>query len=86
MGENNQASGQNAAIKVVGVGGGGCNILDCLAAAPDIDGVELIAVNTDKESLAARRVAKKIIIGTSLPVEQTPGVCRRRAGRRRWRR
>ena len=38
-------------IKVIGVGGGGGNAIDRMAKA-GISGVELIAINTDKQALA----------------------------------
>ena len=50
-----------ANIKVIGVGGGGGNAVDRMAKA-GISGVELIAVNTDKQALA-RSLAKPIPIG-----------------------
>lgn len=50
-----------ANIKVIGVGGGGGNAVDRMAKA-GISGVELIAVNTDKQALA-RSLAKPISIG-----------------------
>ena len=50
-----------ANIKVIGVGGGGGNAVDRMAKA-GISGVELIAVNTDKQALA-RSLAKPITIG-----------------------
>ncbi|MBE6803852.1 MAG: cell division protein FtsZ [Ruminococcaceae bacterium] len=50
-----------ANIKVIGVGGGGGNAVDRMAKA-GIAGVELIAVNTDKQALA-RSLAKPIPIG-----------------------
>ena len=50
-----------ANIKVIGVGGGGGNAVDRMAKV-GISGVELIAVNTDKQALA-RSLAKPIPIG-----------------------
>ena len=50
-----------ANIKVIGVGGGGGNAVDHMAKV-GISGVELIAVNTDKQALA-RSLAKPIPIG-----------------------
>lgn len=50
-------------IKVVGVGGGGSNIINTLCET-GIEGVELIAVNTDAQVLALNLAPKKIQIGT----------------------
>ncbi len=49
-------------IKVIGVGGAGCNALDYLAK-QDLDGIELIATNTDKQALARCKVSKKLLLG-----------------------
>ncbi len=51
-----------AKIKVIGVGGGGGNAVDRMARA-GINGVELIAVNTDKQALARSLADSKIQIG-----------------------
>jgi cell division protein FtsZ len=48
-----------AAIKVVGVGGGGCNAINRMIEA-GIRGVEFIAVNTDGQSLNANKAGIKI--------------------------
>jgi cell division protein FtsZ len=48
-----------AAIKVVGVGGGGCNAINRMIEA-GIRGVEFIAVNTDGQSLNANQAGVKI--------------------------
>lgn len=43
-----------ARIKIIGVGGGGCNAVNHLAETSDVpDGVELFAVNTDAQALRA---------------------------------
>jgi cell division protein FtsZ len=47
MDENN---GFSAKLKVVGVGGGGCNALNNMVDA-GVQGVEFIAINTDIKSL-----------------------------------
>lgn len=52
-------------IKVVGVGGGGSNIVNTLCEV-GIDGVELIAVNTDAQVLALNKAPKKVQIGTRM--------------------
>src|SRR3989344_4784081 len=54
-----------ARIKVVGVGGAGCNALQRMIEAR-IHGVEFIAVNTDAQALHASNAPVKIHIGKSL--------------------
>ena len=49
-------------IKVVGVGGAGCNALDYLAS-QNLEGIELIATNTDPQALARCSVSNKILLG-----------------------
>ena len=50
-------------IKVLGLGGSGCNTISRLSAL-DLDGVELIAANTDFHSLSTCRADKVIRLGT----------------------
>jgi cell division protein FtsZ len=52
-------------IKVIGVGGGGGNIVNTLSEV-GIEGVELIAVNTDAQVLALNKASTKIQIGSKL--------------------
>ena len=52
----------NPKIKVVGVGGSGSNTISRIAKF-NVQGVELIAVNTDAQALHACKVPKKILIG-----------------------
>jgi len=54
-----------AAIKVVGVGGGGSNAVNRMISA-GLRGVEFIAVNTDAQALALSNADKKIHIGAKL--------------------
>ncbi len=54
-----------AKIKVLGVGGGGCNAINTMIAA-ELDRVDFIAANTDIQALAANRAPIKIQIGTEL--------------------
>ncbi len=54
-----------AKIKVVGVGGGGGNVLNSMVD-KGIDGVEFIAVNTDAQALDKNKAEVKIQIGKSL--------------------
>ena len=54
-----------AVIKVVGVGGGGNNAVNRMIEA-DVECVEFIAINTDKQTLFASRATQKIQIGEKL--------------------
>jgi len=56
---------KNARIKVVGVGGSGGNALTRMAKCK-IQGVELIAINTDAQDLKKTKADKKIQIGQNL--------------------
>ncbi len=58
-------SKQAAKIRVVGVGGGGCNAVNTMIAA-NLDRVDFIAANTDIQALAANRSATKIQMGATL--------------------
>lgn len=53
----------NARIKVVGVGGGGCNAIDSMINF-GLKGVEFIALNTDAQALEHSRADIKMQIGT----------------------
>ncbi len=54
-----------AHLKVIGVGGGGCNAVNKMVEA-GIDGVECIAANTDYKSLRRNKAPKKIQLGKNL--------------------
>jgi cell division protein FtsZ len=54
-----------ARIKVVGVGGGGCNAVARMANA-GLEGVEFHAINTDAQALAACPVPNKLQIGAKI--------------------
>ncbi len=54
-----------AHLKVIGVGGGGCNAVNKMIEA-GIEGVECIAANTDYKSLRRSKSAKKIQLGKTL--------------------
>jgi len=56
---------QHAVIKVIGVGGGGCNAIDNMKRS-GIEGVELICVNTDMQSLSKAQADYRIPIGRNL--------------------
>ncbi len=52
-------------IKVVGVGGGGGNALNCMVLA-GVKNIDYIAVNTDAQALSRSQATEKIQIGTKL--------------------
>lgn len=54
-----------AIIKVIGVGGGGCNAINNMIENP-IQGVEYISANTDAQSLANNNAPNKVQLGASL--------------------
>ncbi len=54
----------SAVLKVVGVGGGGCNAIDSMIKR-GLTGVEYVAVNTDNQSLLSSNATHKIQIGKS---------------------
>jgi len=57
--------GQNARIKVLGVGGGGSNAVNTMIRS-HLDGVEFIAANTDIQALRSSHAQVKIQIGKAL--------------------
>jgi len=59
-------SGQQATIKVVGVGGGGGNAISSMIVDGGIKGVEFIAVNTDAQALLNNKAEIKVQIGENL--------------------
>jgi len=56
---------QSAVIKVIGVGGGGCNAIDNMKRS-GIEGVELICINTDLQSLQKAQADQRMVIGRNL--------------------
>ncbi|MBS1707615.1 MAG: cell division protein FtsZ [Armatimonadetes bacterium] len=58
-------SSSSAVIKVVGVGGGGCNAVNRMVES-NIQGVEFIAMNTDVQVLDRSLASKKIQLGANL--------------------
>jgi cell division protein FtsZ len=52
-------------IKVIGVGGGGCNAVGRMASA-GLQGVDFYVINTDVQALNASAVANKVAIGSKL--------------------
>jgi cell division protein FtsZ len=66
MMSENQNEQPPARIKVIGVGGGGCNAVNRMIES-GLSGVEFIAVNTDKQDLMAKSKAEvKLQIGAKL--------------------
>ena len=63
--DNFDQSKQTAKIRVVGVGGAGCNAINTMIAAA-LDRVNFVAANTDIQALAASHAAAKIQIGETL--------------------
>jgi len=57
--------GQQAVIKVIGVGGGGGNAIDHMVSA-NIDGVEFISANTDAQALKRSQAKTILQLGTNL--------------------
>lgn len=56
---------QGARIKVIGVGGGGCNAINTMIAA-ELTGIEFIATNTDLQVLSKSEAPHKIQLGAKL--------------------
>jgi cell division protein FtsZ len=52
-----------AKIKLVGVGGAGCNAINTTLASDKLEGVECIAVNTDAQALLSNKAETKLQIG-----------------------
>lgn len=59
-------AGQPAKIKVIGIGGGGGNVIASMIAEEDIAGVEFVALNTDAQALLNHKADIKIQIGENL--------------------
>lgn len=62
---NNEMFSASPIIKVVGVGGGGCNAINRMIM-KDVKGVEFVAINTDVQALKMSRAATKIQIGRQI--------------------
>jgi cell division protein FtsZ len=65
MFEIEEVKTQQARIKVVGVGGAGCNAINNMIAS-NLQGIEFIAVNTDVQALDASLAPIKVQIGADL--------------------
>ena len=55
-----------AKIKVIGIGGGGCNAVNSMISISQINGVDFIGVNTDAQALLMCQATTKIQIGENL--------------------
>lgn len=55
-----------AKIKVVGIGGGGCNAINSMISVNQITGVDFICINTDAQALLSSLASIKIQIGENL--------------------
>lgn len=55
-----------AKIKVIGIGGGGCNALNSMISLQQIQGVDFIGVNTDAQALLTCQAPTKVQIGEQL--------------------
>ncbi len=65
MFEFDETLDQSAKIKVIGVGGGGGNVVDAMIDA-NITGVEFIVANTDAQALKRSKAPTKVQLGTKL--------------------
>ncbi len=55
----------SAKVKIIGIGGGGCNAIDNMIEAK-LQGVDFIAANTDAQALSASKAPVKIQLGAKL--------------------
>ena len=55
-----------AKIKVIGIGGAGCNALNSMISQQQIQGVDFVAVNTDAQALLTCKAGTKVQIGDQL--------------------
>ena len=60
-----EKTGQVAKLKVVGVGGGGCNAINTMIAS-NLEGVEFISANTDVQALKNSRASVRLQLGEAL--------------------
>jgi cell division protein FtsZ len=60
-----QEAAQEAVIKVIGVGGGGCNAIDNMIDGK-VQGVEFICANTDAQTLKRNKAQVKLQLGNNL--------------------
>lgn len=57
---------QGAHLKVIGIGGAGCNVVNWMVKSADLEQVEFIAANTDAQSLELSSAQKKIHLGAKI--------------------
>lgn len=55
-----------AKIRVVGIGGAGCNVINTMIESQQIQGVEFVAVNTDAQALSINNAFVKVPIGQEI--------------------
>lgn len=55
-----------AKIKLVGIGGGGCNAISSMIGAEKIEGVDFISINTDAQALLTNKANAKVQIGDKI--------------------
>jgi cell division protein FtsZ len=55
-----------AKIKVIGIGGGGCNAINSMISVNQINGVDFLGVNTDAQALLTCLASTKVQIGENL--------------------
>jgi len=60
-----EKTGQVAKLKVIGVGGGGCNAINTMIAS-NLEGVEFISANTDVQALKNSKAAVRLQLGEAL--------------------
>ena len=60
-----EKTGQVAKLKVIGVGGGGCNAINTMIAC-NLEGVEFIAANTDVQALKNSKASVRLQLGEAL--------------------
>lgn len=60
-----ESAASPAVIKVIGIGGGGCNAINNMISS-SVHGVEFISANTDAQSLQLNQAPKRIQLGTNL--------------------
>jgi len=73
---------QPAKIKVIGVGGGGCNAVNRMIRAK-VEGVEFITANTDLQALKLSQAPVKLQLGAKLTKDWAPARTRKSAAKRR---
>ena len=60
-----ESAASPAVIKVIGIGGGGCNAINNMINS-SVHGIEFISANTDVQSLQLNQAPKRIQLGTNL--------------------